>query len=130
MKEGLKIYYLSINKKKEELIEKCLGKKVYDVLGVSKEVYENLSLHSKYFRLSDACKANGLSLRKKADEKRKIDLEDFRVFLKNATIDDIDKVRSIMDSTLHNFHEKKKIEYKIRAKRKQLEELQKIYKTL
>lgn len=130
MKESLKIYYLSINKKKEELIEKRLGKKVYDVLGISKEIYENLSLHSKYFRLSDACKANGLSLRKKADEKRKINVENFRLFLKNATIEDIDKVRSIMDSTLHNFHEKKKIEDKIRTKKKQLEALQKIYKTL
>ena len=111
---------------KVKIIEEKMGKKPFEALGISKEQYLRMKDNSKYTRLCECIRCNGIPMPKSryAIGNNKQYVEKFKWFLKCASKNDKDTILSLIDEVTSKDSIRTQIVNEIKLKKRQIQELE------
>ena len=116
-------YYLALLIKKEEIVKREFGQMPHEAIGISEEHYRNLKISSRYSRLCEVIKINS-NLVEKPINGLKMEIDQYRAFLRAANNDEREKVQKIISRILSKNDKRKQLQEEINMKRKELEKLE------
>jgi hypothetical protein len=128
LKQG-EAYWDSLLVKKEKCLIENFGMQPYEAIGLSEAEYLGLSASARYGRVCTFVRENK-HLSKEVPRNLKTELETFKSFMKVATPIQRESLLKLMNEAIGKSEERRKIEEDIRAKKKELFELEKRYKTI
>lgn len=123
-------YYDSIIEKKEGLVRDGLGIEPCKALSFSSDEYDTIPAYKKYKLLLSFCKEHGLVKRKRRRDIADKDIEDYKFFLNNAPENEVERIIAIVLQANENTRKRKSFNDRIKQKRKEIGELQKMIKRL
>lgn len=130
MNERIIDYYNGNIEKKVKLISDKQGLLPHEALGISEDGYSQLSLSVKYARLLSYCKLNGLCAQKRKPVNTEKEIELYKYFISNAPENVVMKICGTIYQQVEQTRKRKGLEAKIRQKKKEIKELEKMIRKL
>jgi hypothetical protein len=111
---------------KVSVVEKKMGKKPFEALGISEEQYMNMKESSRYTRLCECLSYNCIPIprNRKTHDRIRPYVENYKIFLRYASKDDKDSIISLIDEALSKNKERIRIQEEINLKKRELKELE------
>lgn len=105
------------------LIENRFGQKPFEAIGVDETTYLRWKPTTRYSRLCEVIRCNGL-IEEKPKEGLKHDVDNFRKFLRIATVGERESLLELIGEVLKKEDARKKIKDEIELKKKELKALE------